>query len=198
MFCENCGNQIGESDEFCHKCGAKVLRGAENNAPQTPEQNCAPTEPIQKPLGMKWYNFVVRFQLFLGMLFSVYSGYRYFSGNVSGGKENWQMLCSVFPDLKVNNIVFGVICLLCAVFMIIIRHRMVKFKKNAPSSYVLITAIQFALEWIWLFSVAVITGMGFDGFTLVIPTMAGQTLGILVYIVLNIVYFHKRRHLFIN
>ncbi len=26
MFCSNCGNQIGENDSFCAKCGARVMR----------------------------------------------------------------------------------------------------------------------------------------------------------------------------
>lgn len=37
MYCRKCGNELRDDDEFCSRCGAKVLRDAEP-APQSVEQ----------------------------------------------------------------------------------------------------------------------------------------------------------------
>lgn len=45
MFCNNCGNQIPEGTKFCNNCGASQDAAPVAQAPVTPAQAPAPTQP---------------------------------------------------------------------------------------------------------------------------------------------------------
>lgn len=48
MFCQNCGNELGENDRFCNKCGTQIKQ---EERPATVEwsQQETPTPEVQKP-----------------------------------------------------------------------------------------------------------------------------------------------------
>ena len=39
MFCPNCGNQVGDNDNVCSKCGAPLEKSGQPGAQQTPPSN---------------------------------------------------------------------------------------------------------------------------------------------------------------
>lgn len=198
MFCKNCGNFIGESDKFCQSCGAEISPDTNDSASQTPGQsgNQVIQQTMQKPLGMKWYKFIVYVQLFMSMLMSVGYGYSYFSDTMRGDKETWKAIYAVFPKLRALNIVFGIIQFLYVGFLAVIWYRMFYFKKNAPVLYITNYFIQIALEWVWLVIAIAYTGMGYDKFSSTLSNTMFRNCIQVIYILLNIVYFKKRKFMF--
>lgn len=106
MFCQHCGKESEETNRFCPYCGQPVQQSSipNQNAPsqqpysvsgqQNQQQygtggyspqssytyNTTPSAPFSQQLSMKWYNFVIWFQLFVSALFSLYNAVRYFTG----------------------------------------------------------------------------------------------------------------------
>ncbi len=198
MFCKNCGNFVGESDRFCETCGAEITQNTNEPVSQTSGQpvDQVSLQPAQKPLGMKWYKFVVNVQLFLSMIVSVGNGGRYLNDTMNGTKEEWNIIYTVFPRLRILNIVFGVIQILYVGFLAVIRYRMVKFKKNAPILYIISFLIQIVLEWIWIaVLIASTSTLNVDYSSQIYGTILTDILWV-IYIVLNIIYFKKRKFAF--
>lgn len=194
MFCKNCGNIIGDTNKFCEYCGAETASNTGNSALQVVDQssNQAVQQKNQKPLGMKWYKFVVNIQLFLSMLVCVYNALGYFNRS----NEEWELLYTSFPKLKVLNISFGIIQLLYIGFIAVIRYRMVKFKKNAPTLYITNFWIQIFLDFAWNMIAVAITSNGPYYYGSAIAEVAIRNVFFIIYILLNVVYFRKRKFMF--
>ena len=103
--CNNCGNQISDGQLTCPVCGAYTGAGAQANN-QTPQQNMynqqdmynqTPQQP-QKELGMKWFHFVIYFQLFVSALVGLWNGFQLLTGRIYG--ENTDRVYSYFSGLK--------------------------------------------------------------------------------------------------
>lgn len=99
--CNNCGNQISDGQLTCPVCGAYTGAGAQANN-QTPQQNMynqqdmynqTPQQP-QKELGMKWFHFVIYFQLFVSALVGLWNGFQLLTGRIYG--ENTDRVYSYF------------------------------------------------------------------------------------------------------
>ncbi len=195
MFCKYCGNFVRESDRFCQSCGAKLIQDTNDPAFQTSGQpvNQVSQQAAQNPLGMKWYKFVVNVQLFLSMFMSIYNGGIYFKEAVDADNEERY---TVIPEIRVLNIVFGIIQFLYVGFLVVIRYRMVKFKKNAPALYILNFVIQIILAWAWIGMFITYTGIGYDDYSSTLSDTFFKTFGWVIYIVLNISYFKKRKFMF--
>ncbi|MDE5994056.1 MAG: zinc ribbon domain-containing protein [Oscillospiraceae bacterium] len=198
MFCKNCGNLISEADKFCQSCGAPIAQDTIAPASQTSEtlESQVSQQAVQNPIGMKWYKFVVNVQLFLSMLMCVYNGYMYLSGTMYGGEEEREIVYTVFPKLKTLDIVFGIIYIIYIGFLIIIRYRLVKFKKNAPTLYILNFLIQNVLEWVWVVNANSYVSKSGSDLSFSSSDMVFRLIFCLIYILLNIVYFRKRKFMF--
>lgn len=126
--CNNCGNQISDGQLTCPVCGAYTGAGAQANN-QTPQQNMynqqgmynqapqqnmynqqgmynqAPQQP-QKELGMKWFHFVIYFQLFVSALVGLWNGFQLLTGRIYG--ENTDRVYSYFSGLKGVDTIIGI------------------------------------------------------------------------------------------
>lgn len=198
MFCKNCGNIVGETDKFCQKCGTPIAQNTDEHVVQATGQPGGKVnqQTVQKPLGMKWYKFVVNVQLFLSMFVCLYNAITYFTGTVDGTKEQWEVIYTVYPKLKILNIIFGVIQLLYIGFLAVIRYRLVKFKKNAPTLYIINFLIQIILEFAWFTILATYTGMNSDDSSSIAAGMIVKNFWVVIYLLLNMVYFKKRKFMF--
>ncbi len=63
MLCENCGNQINDTDNFCSKCGYKIipssdLQEVEPKPAETSAKKIATTENKKSALYILWYSLV--------------------------------------------------------------------------------------------------------------------------------------------
>ena len=96
MFCSNCGKNLNGSETFCSGCGHAV-HGSEAEPTAVPY--------TQSPaLPMKWYKFVIYFQLFAGAVLYVYDAFQYATGMVYGGFQTAGMVFTVYGILPYSRL----------------------------------------------------------------------------------------------
>ena len=179
------------------------------------------TQPANT-LGMKWFNFIIWFQLFVIAIYCLYAAYlgfalaemaseaniRYSYNEAFGeygddfyefgrdsGINDYVMQESGMNELKAIGIIVVIIGVLFAVCAIYVRIKLAKFKKGAPRDYLLysgLVAIAITAIQILLSYDASRYESSLVFFVIVSIAVAA------IYIYANYEYFKKRSHLFIN
>ena len=182
MLCEECGTSIPEGSETCPNCGAP----AANTQLQTTQE-----------LPMKWYDFLVRYGLWIAGILVSGIGIIQLLGlpYVMRGMDS-MLIYAQYPLLMILDLIYGVICLGLGILFIICRFRMNAFKEKSPRllyySYALciITAILYSFIAGRILGIPARDLFGFYEVLQLLGTAAG--------VALNVIYFNKREHLFYN
>ena len=201
MYCRFCGKQIPDQAKFCPECGADLAPAPSAAPPEsTPSFPAAQGTPdpaaafgvIAAPRrGMKWFKFIIYFQLWAGMLVNLVAAGRYFTGAHYEG--NAEMVYRVFPALQPLDIVMGVVCLALAVYAVVVQRALAKFRAKGPMMYYLKCIVDTAATVLYLLIGSIIIGQSV--FT---AEVAGSIIGSIVMLFVNIPYFNNRKHLFVN
>ena len=216
MYCRFCGTKIPDNVKFCPKCGANLApvpsAAPEESVPAAPAAPEIPTPFDPTPYdpapysadsfasadvaaapqrGMKWFKFIIYFQLWAGMLVNLVTAGKYFTGAHYEGKA--EMVYRVFPALQPLDIVLGVVCLALAVYTVVVQRALAKFRAKGPMMYYLMFIVNTAVTVLSLLIASIIIGQSV--FT---AEVAGSIIGSLVMIFINIPYFNNRKHLFVN
>ena len=199
MYCRFCGKQIPDQAKFCPECGADLAPAPSaappENTPFFPAAPAAPVEPAMPPQGtpdpaaafgviaaprrgMKWFKFIIYFQLWAGMLVNLVTA---------------EMVYRVFPALQPLDIVMGVVCLALAVYAVVVQRALAKFRAKGPMMYYLMYIVNTAATVLYLLIGSIIIGQ--SAFT---AEVAGSIIGSIVMLFVNIPYFNNRKHLFVN
>lgn len=205
MFCTNCGTENREDASFCHNCGANLNRQRE--AVQTAYDDPAPGyDPagqrsevhygvkLQPELGMKWFKFIIYVQLFLNMLLQLSSAAQLFTGSHYGGEADYVYF--FYDGLQAVDIIFGILSLGLVVMAFMARQALAKFKANGPKLYFTLLIVNIVFEILYLIVVSAVTGLPMAA--LIDASMSGQIIGVAILLGINVVYFRKRMHLFVN
>lgn len=140
---------------------------------------------------MKWFKFIIYFQLFFGALTGLLSGVSYLTGSiyVSQGLTGDQVY-SVFPSLRAVDLVMGACMVALAVLAIVVRQKLAHYKQGAPQQYLLLGA-NIVLSVLYIAVASAVLGE---------PVLDVSTVSSLVVsaimIGVNKVYFDKRAELF--
>jgi hypothetical protein len=149
-------------------------------------------DPMGDARGMKWFKFIIYFQLFANAVLNVINAIRLLTGVQYG--DNASLVYTYFPSLKTADILFGICCLALAGFAIFTRHRLAKFFRNGPMLYYILMAASVVLSLIYLIMASsalhVSLGEVMDASTI------ASMLTSLVMLIVNWVYFNKRADLF--
>ena len=216
MYCRFCGTKIPDNVKFCPKCGASLApvpsAAPVESAPAAPAAPEIPTPYDPTPYdpapysadsfasadvaaapqrGMKWFKFIIYFQLWAGMLVNLVTAGKYFTGAYYEG--NAEMVYRFFPALQPLDIVMGVFCLALAVYAVVVQRALAKFRAKGPMMYYLMYIVNTAVTVLYLIIGSIIIGQ--SAFT---AEVAGSIIGSLVMIFINIPYFNNRKHLFVN
>ena len=216
MYCRFCGTKIPDNVKFCPECGANLApvpsAAPEESAPAAPAAPEIPTPFDPTPYdpapysadsfasadvaaapqrGMKWFKFIIYFQLWASMLVYLVTAGKYFTGAYYEGSA--EMVYDFFPALQPLDIVMGVFCLALAVYAVVVQRALAKFRAKGPMMYYLIDIVSTAGTVLYLLIGSIILGQ--SAFT---AETAGSFLGALVMIFINIPYFNNRKHLFVN
>ena len=216
MYCRFCGTKIPDNVKFCPECGANLApvpsAAPEESAPAAPAAPEIPTPFDPTPYdpapysadsfasadvaaapqrGMKWFKFIIYFQLWAGMLFNLVTAGKYFTGAYYEG--NAEMVYNFFPALQPLDIVMGVLCLALAVYAVVVQRALAKFRAKGPMMYYLMYIVNTAATVLYLLIGSIIIGQ--SAFT---AEVAGSIIGSLVMLFVNIPYFNNRKHLFVN
>ena len=216
MYCRFCGTKIPDNVKFCPECGANLApvpsAAPEESAPAAPAAPEIPTPFDPTPYdpapysadsfasadvaaaprrGMKWFKFIIYFQLWAGMLVNLVTAGKYFTGAYYEG--NAEMVYRFFPALQPLDIVMGVVCLALAVYAVVVQRALAKFRAKGPMMYYLMYIVNTAVTVLYLIIGSIIIGQ--SAFT---AEVAGSIIGSIVMIFINIPYFNNRKHLFVN
>ena len=216
MYCRFCGTKIPDNVKFCPECGANLApvpsAAPEESAPAAPAAPEIPTPFDPTPYdpapysadpfasadvaaapqrGMKWFKFIICFQLWAGMLVNLVTAGKYFTGAYYEG--NAEMVYGFFPALQPLDIVLGVVCLALAVYTVVVQRALAKFRAKGPMMYYLMYIVNTAVTVLYLIIGSIIIGQ--SAFT---AEVAGSIIGSLVMLFVNIPYFNNRKHLFVN
>ncbi len=216
MYCRFCGTKIPDNVKFCPECGASLApvpsAAPEESAPAAPAAPEIPTPYDPTPYdpapysadsfasadvaaaprrGMKWFKFIIYFQLWAGMLVNLVTAGKYFTGAYYEG--NAEMVYRFFPALQPLDIVMGVVCLALAVYAVVVQRALAKFRAKGPMMYYLMYIVNTAATVLYLIIGSIIIGQSV--FT---AEVAGSIIGSIVMLFVNIPYFNNRKHLFVN
>lgn len=216
MYCRFCGTKIPDNVKFCPECGANLApvpsAAPEESAPAAPAAPEIPTPFDPTPYdpapysadsfasadvaaaprrGMKWFKFIIYFQLWAGMLVNLVTVGKYFTGAYYEG--NAEMVYRFFPALQPLDIVMGVVCLALAVYAVVVQRALAKFRAKGPMMYYLMYIVNTAVTVLYLIIGSIIIGQ--SAFT---AEVAGSIIGSIVMLFVNIPYFNNRKHLFVN
>ena len=183
MYCVSCGQENDENTVYCSNCGEKLVK---EETSESAVQNVNESE-----LPLRWHKFLVYFSLFLGALMYIGEGYNAVSGIQYG--DMVEVIYSYYDGLKAADVGYGIALFGLAAFAIFTRFQLAGFKRNAPNLLMILYCVPILLSFGYLLIVGGITGIN-----MIDASFVGNILGSATIIVINKVYYNKRKHLFVN
>lgn len=182
MLCQDCGSSIPEGSLSCPNCG-------------TPVSNTQ-LQPVEE-LPMNWYNFLIRYGLWIAGILSLLVGIGHLLGLPYLLRNmDYMLIYAEYPLLMFLDFIYGLCCLGFAALFIVARFRMAAFKEKSPRLLYFGYALCILTPLLYSFVSGRILGasakelFGFYEVLQILGTAAGVTL--------NVIYFNKREHLFYN
>ena len=114
------------------------------------------------------------------------------------GENVSELVYGMFPNLQVIDVIYGLACMALGAFQIFTRFQLSSYKSSAPACIMAMYIVSGVL--VAVYNLVVI---GFvSGEIMAIEELVGQAVGSIVgsvvMVILNKVYFDKRKYLFIN
>ncbi len=151
----------------------------------------------QPTMGMKWYKFLIYFALFAGAVLNLISGVSYLNGTFHDSELGYEGATKhvylLYPGLKTADILYGIAIIIIAVLAVVTRFALAKYKKNGPTLLLVYYAVGVVAGAIYTVAAKCIISENVD-FTSAIISL-GISVGM---VILNKIYFDKRKHLFVN
>lgn len=221
MQCPHCGSPLAEGSRFCPYCSSILEKSAgetQNEAFSGSDETLSvpdrqpsygdwdpygdnrplstgSDDPLNDPRGMKWFKFIIYFQLFASAVMNVYNAFQLFSGAQYEGTA--KAVYFLYPGLKTADTIYGFAGLGLAALAIFVRFRLARFRKDGPVLYYVLMAADVLSALLYLFLASSATGLPLsqalqDSSTL--ATLAGAV----IMLIVNMIYFGKRKDLFVN
>jgi len=178
MYCGKCGKEIPGGMEYCPACHLQI-------------QTQTSVRSAQNEMPMKWYKFLIYFSLFASAVVNTVMGVATIFGKHYSDFAD--QVYAAFPALKPVDIVMGVFTIAFGAYALYVRNRLAGYYRNGPSVIAAMYIASAAASFIYVFICSIIIGQ--SAFT---PDIIFRTIGDIIMIIANIIYFNKRRHLFVN
>ncbi|MBQ3072604.1 MAG: zinc ribbon domain-containing protein [Oscillospiraceae bacterium] len=158
------------------------------------------TEPIPsstifaQKIGMKYYNFIVKWQLWISMLIHFSIAINQFYPDAERVEFYTQN-----SFLRIYSIILGSYSILMIPVLFITRKRLKEFSPSGPIYYLIVFSLNLFSELICGLFFCIITGASLSDIISVIfcdPSFYSRLIVAAVYGIAVIRYFNKRRHLF--
>lgn len=223
MFCRNCGKEV--DTEKCPYCGhdSSAPQTPENNSvfDEIPDgnksennvfnevpninpnyvnyynNNTANPAYLQNPsLNLGWFKFLINFLLIFSAIANVIGGIVYLTGASYEAVEKGmaELVYVMFPALKGLDVFMGIVSFALAVLAIVIRFLLAGFKKIGPILLYVLYGLGIVINLVYLFAGAGIMGVSVAE-VIDISTITSLVVSVSM-IIINAVYFTKRRELF--
>lgn len=208
MFCRFCGKEIPEGGKFCINCGRSIENTETPNQSESgqqvispmPENASSPESPAAE-YPMKWFKFLIYFQLFANAVIMLFTAISSIFGLQYDGDA--ELIYYIAPGLKVVDVIYGIVCLALMAGAIVVRQKLAHYRKNAPVLYIGFVTAGSVIGLIYTFAAMAVTGvispsaLG-ESLVLISAAVLGTLIGVGIFIPLNYIYFKKRKELFIN
>ncbi len=218
ITCRACGALISKDAKYCTNCGEPQktdrfqvsesvvetdhLQTSSNTSQNIDEYDTSflhVNSPLSSTpiLGMRWYNFVTKVQLWLAFIVVIANGLSQIATTLEG--ENEALI--TFPVWKTVNMLYGVSLICVAIVILRTRKKLVRFEKDGPQYYYFVCTALFVLPLLYPFMLCVSANIPivvmFEGF-IANPSTISSAIVSLVNLVLNYIYFEKRKYLFVH
>ncbi|MBR0091634.1 MAG: zinc ribbon domain-containing protein [Lachnospiraceae bacterium] len=203
MFCRNCGANLNDNAAFCPSCRAATGQQQVVNAGTPyafqPSIGMANTtqqqyQQQQTELPMNWFKFIIYFQLFASCVVASISAITLITGAIWDGQGiPSNLLYAMYPSLRIVCIIAGIVEIGVAVFSILCRQKLAGFQKGGPQFYWGLLATNIILSVFLTIALSSILGVAVIDSTISTQLVVGA-----VMLGVNVVYFRKRMHLFVN
>ena len=122
------------------------------------------------------------------------TAFKFLTGMVYGSRDDAEMVYAVFGGgLKAVDMISGVLLLVAVVVAVMAALAIIKFKASARPLVIAVYALIIAVNIFYVIATSAILGSStLDGAT------AGSTVASIVFLIINIIYFGKRKHIFVN
>lgn len=144
--------------------------------------------------GMKWFKFIIWVQLFLNAILNLREGITALTGAQYDGMA--ERVYRFYENLKIYDTIYGVAVILLAAYAIWVRFKLSGFKKDGPMMYFICLGANIVIPLIY---VALASGeIGVSMGDVLSNGSSTTIVGSIIMLVVNIVYFKNRKHLFVN
>lgn len=196
--CVHCGSVIEDKCRFCPNCGAKCEDGqpAQGPAVQLPADSPQAESGAEAPAGsypMRWHRFLMVMMVIGGVL-TVANGLTAMTGSsyLIDGLEA-EYIYSAFPGVKTCDQVYGVALIAIGVFEFIVRGRLRSFQRSGPLSMKVMYILSIAANLIYLAAASSVTSI-----RMISSSFRESAVFSLVLLVINSIYYGRRRDMFVN
>lgn len=205
ITCKVCGAVVDNTRvSVCPRCNNELTSQYPVDGVQT---NANAMVGYAQP--MKWFKFIIWFQLFASAIGNLYNGIQYLTGDLYG--EATEVMYEVFTSLKTLNTVYGYFCIFIALYAIVTRFMLSGFKSIGPKLlyflYILlgVTTLVYTLLFQNITNINddlkgyyyAIRGLSFNiDYISMWIRVAGNLIANLVLICVNFAYFSNRSNLF--
>lgn len=201
--CKNCFMPLGETQIECSNCGTQNPVSEEIVSTDGQKLTYAPS-PEDYP--MKWFKFLIYFSLFAGCVLNLLNGIMALSG-ANYGKDAAAIYNAV-PGLQSAETFYGIALIALAVYVLITRFVLAGYHKAGPAMYLGYLAATIAVVFIYSVMLS-----GIDPTIVRIDTglwsyveyeysfswsqTIGNIIANIIMLICNIIYFNKRKELFV-
>lgn len=147
------------------------------------------------PMGIGWFKFIVYVQLFLSALMSLYNAITFLTGSLYGGELAKALVYSFYSGLQAVDVIAGIVCLGIAALTIVTRFQLTGLKKSGPAMYF---AVYIANIVVSLLYIIIVCGCIVKDFSMLSASIFSSIISSVVFLVINIIYFGKRKLVFKN
>ena len=199
MECRNCGSVVPDDAKFCTSCGTalnteEVMSVNKVDSSRFSEFKKANAKD-QTSQGMKWFKFIIYFQLFFSAFLYGCNALALFFGwfYVIGGSNYQTLFYLYYPIMKFVDYFIALSYLALLVYSLYVRQSLAKFKTNAPNLYFILYYVSITTSLVY-----VVLSSLFSGINVLNVGVFVNLAFMITMIVINKYYFSKRNQLFTN
>ena len=226
MRCVNCGTEFADGSAQCPVCGAAAYiqqpyggqyqqnvqqtYGAQYQQNMQRPYGAQYQQNVQQPYGaqyqqnmqqpaalapkMKWYKFTANVQLIFWAVFSFIEAFAYITGSIYGFDRD--RMYQLYSAMKAFDVFIGILLIIFSAFSVYTCVSLKRFKINGPLCLHVLNGlcilVILLLKIVPRSIIAHAPVLGLD------MANIGALLLVFIYMLADIDYFNKRKHMFIN
>ena len=149
----------------------------------------------ENTMPLKWHKFLIYFSLWVDAIQTLRYSVAFFTGAVYG--EVGRRFYQVFPAMQLVDGTYGLVLVGVSAFQIYTRFQLAAFKRNAPQKLLILSALSPVIQWPYLIILSTVTGVALSNVHS-LSRFISELAGAVIFVVLNKIYYDKRKELFVN